>query len=174
MNNKKKQTSITILILVIGVVAGAAVGLGLFFLNNQPAPQTEKSKGVVGVISDDWDTGVSEAPDASGAEQQSKSGTKIPGYSTAVMKEGDKTLALRVGNPKENRVGMIATLMLDDGTVLYTSPFLEPGQGLEEIPLEKTLPQGEYNAMVLYQCYLLDDEQTSLNAAQSAFKLIVS
>ena len=63
---------------------------------------------------------------------------------------------------------------LSDGTVLYTSPLLKPGQGLDEIPLNQTLSKGTYDAMVYYQCVLLDEEQTPLNAAESAFTLIVN
>ena len=81
---------------------------------------------------------------------------------------------LRVGNPPENKVGLIATVRLEDGTVLYESPVLRPGQGLEEIPLNQTLSKGEYNAEVYYQCVLLDDEHTPLNAAISAFRLHVN
>ena len=51
---------------------------------------------------------------------------------------------------------------------------LKPGQGLEEIPLNQTLAKGTYPAMVFYQCVLLDEEQTPINAAESTFTLIVN
>jgi hypothetical protein len=105
--------------------------------------------------------------------QETRPGTQVPGYSVAVMEEGDDSLKLRIGNPKENKVGFIATLKLEDGTELYRSPMLSPGQGLEEVPLNQTLKKGEYNAMVEYQCVSLEDESVKLNTAQSGFKLIV-
>ena len=120
------------------------------------------------MVTDNWDTGLKEeSPEA-------KPGTRIPGYSTAEMKEGDTTLTLSIGNPKANTVGFFATLKLQNGDVLYESELLKPGQGLTEIPLTHTLSKGTYNATVVYKCVLLDEENTPLNAAESGFKLIVN
>ena len=163
-NNKKKI--IIIIAAAVLVIAAAAVIMavtGVF----SPAPK-EESKGVVGIITDDWDPNVE--PDPS---DEQKSGTRIPGYSTAEMNAGDTSLKLSIGNPKENKVGMFAELQLEDGTVLYKSPLLSPGQGLTEVPLSKTLDKGTYNAKVVYQCVLLDENNTPLNAAESGFQLIV-
>ena len=89
------------------------------------------------------------------------------------MSAGDTSLTLSIGNPKENKVGMFAELQLEDGSVLYESPLLSPGQGLTEVPLNKTLDKGVYNAKVVYRCVLLDEKNTPLNAAESGFQLIV-
>ena len=156
-----------IMTILAAAIIGCLVGAMLFIPSSDDSKE-EKAQGVVGRISDNWDDQVSEDPDAS-----QESGTQIPGYSAASMKEGDTSLLLRVGNPKDNKVGLIATVRLEDGTELYKSPVLEPGQGLEEIPLEKTLKKGEYNAEVFYQCVLLNKEHTPLNAAISAFTLYV-
>lgn len=131
------------------------------------SPAKEKAQGVTGVISDNWDPGV-ELP-----EGEQKKGTQIPGYSSAEMNAGDTTLKLSIGNPKVNEVGMYATVKLEDGTVLYESELLKPGQGLTEIPLTETLEKGTYDAMVVYQCVALDENNTHLNAAESGFQLIV-
>ena len=162
-NNKKKL----IIIIVAAVVLIAAATAGILVLTGVFNPKTNDSKGVVGVISDGWDTGIEDKG------EQKKSGTRIPGYSTAEMNAGDKTLKISIGNPKDNNVGMFAAIKLDDGTVLYESELLKPGQGLTEVPLTQTLEKGEYNAVVAYQCVLLDEENTPLNAAESGFTLIV-
>ncbi len=173
MNDKKshnRNKTILIILLAIILISFAVI---LSLLLSRPGERQDESKttnGVVGTITDNWDPGVSQ-PENSGG---SKKGTQIPGYSSAEMKEGDMSLKLRVGNPKENTVGIFATVKLSDGTVLYTSPLLKPGQGLDEIPLNQTLSKGTYDAMVYYQCVLLDEEQTPLNAAESAFTLIVN
>ena len=150
-NNKKKL----IIIIVAAVVLIAAATAGILVLTGVFNPKTNDSKGVVGVISDGWDTGIEDKG------EQKKSGTRIPGYSTAEMNAGDKTLKISIG------------IKLDDGTVLYESELLKPGQGLTEVPLTQTLEKGEYNAVVAYQCVLLDEENTPLNAAESGFTLIV-
>ncbi len=161
-NNKK-----AIIIAAAAVLLVAAATAVILVLSGVFKSAPEPGEGIVGVISDNWDPGV-EKPTG-----EQKKGTQIPGYSSAVMNAGDKTLKISIGNPKENKVGMFATLKLRDGAVLYESELLKPGQGLEEVPLSQTLEKGEYEAMVVYQCVLLDEKNTKLNAAESGFTLIV-
>jgi len=162
--NKSKKKAIIIIVAVVLIAAATVAALyfcGVF------TPKTEPANGVVGRITDDWDPGVEEPTGA-------KSGTQIPGYSSAEMKAGDTSLKLSVGNPKDNKVGFFASLVLEDGTVLYESELLKPGQGLTEIPLSKTLENGTYNAKVVYRCVALDEDHTPLNSAESGFTLIVN
>lgn len=168
-NNSNKKTAIIIIIIVLVIAIAAAVAAVIIFNNRKPEEQPQDTKGVVGIIREDWDPNLPEESDTT-----SKKGTQVPGYSTAEMKEGDTTLKLSVGNPKENHCGFFATVKLEDGTVLYESPLLTPGQGIDEIPLNKTLKKGTYSACVYYQCVLLDEENTPLNAAESLFTLIVN
>lgn len=172
VDNKKTNTiqRIIIIILILIIIAGATVSV-IMILGSGKNEENKPSKGVVGVITDSWDPDVSSTADSNGEQQK---GIQIPGYSRAEMNEGDTSLKLSVGNPKENSVGFIATVRLGNGTVLYTSPVLKPGQGLEEIPLEKTLPKGTYDAEVYFQCVMLDEEHTPLNSAESGFQLIVN
>lgn len=161
---------IIILLLILAAVAGAIL---FAILGQKPAEDDKEDpkddhKGVVGVVSDDWDPNVEETVG------EAKKGTQIPGYSSAEMNAGETSLHLSIGNPRENTVGMFATLRLADGTVLYESPLLKPGQGMTEIPLSRTLEKGTYDAVVVYQCVLLDDENTPLNAAESGFTLYVN
>lgn len=163
---KKSKKKIIIIIIAVLLIAVLAVG-GVVVYNNFLAEKPTPSDGVVGKISSDWDTGNDDD-----AKPQS-TGTQIPGYNTAEMKSGDKSLHLSIGNPKANKCGFYATLKLEDGTVLYKSEMLEPGYGLTEVPLSDTLDKGEYTAMVLYECVTLDEKHTPLNSAESEFKLIV-
>lgn len=169
MNKSKKKSKkkiLIIIILIILIVALLIVG-GVVVYNNFFAEQPTASTGVVGKISDDWDTGLADetAPKSAGIQ--------IPGYGTAEMKSGDTDLHLSIGNPKTNECGFYVTLKLKDGTVLYKSELLEPGYGLTDVPLSQTLEAGEYTAIVLYECVTLDEEHTPLNSAESEFVLIV-
>lgn len=164
--DKSKKKLLIIIISILLITAVLVIG-GAVVYNNLFAEQATASEGVVGKISADWDTGGDD-----GTPTQS-SGTQIPGYNTAEMSAGDKSLHLSIGNPKANECGFYATLKLDDGTVLYKSELLEPGYGLTEVPLSQTLEKGEYTAMVYYECVTLDEEHTPLNSAESEFTLIV-
>ena len=170
---QEKQSNKKVILIIAAVLLAAAVTIGVLALCGvfRPAPQeTERGEGVVGVITDNWDPQVKDQEPTS----EPRKGTQIPGYSSAQMNAGDTTLHLRIGNPKDNKVGMFATLQLFDGTVLYESPLLKPGQGLEEVPLTQSLTKGVYDAKVVYQCVALDDKNTPLNAAESGFKLYVN
>lgn len=168
MDKEKNKSNKKFIIIIIAVLVIAALTVGGVVVYNsffaeKPAP----SNGVIGTISDGWDTGIE------GATVPQGSGIQIPGYGTAVMKAGDESLKLSIGNPKANKCGFYATLKLEDGTVLYKSELLEPGYGLTEVPLNRTLNAGEYTAMVFYECVTLDNEHTPLNSAESEFTLIV-
>ena len=150
MKTDKKSSRKNVVIIIsaaVLVIAAAAIIMAVCGVFNPPAPK-EEAKGVVGVITDDWDPNATEDPSAA-----KKSGTRIPGYSSAEMSAGDTSLTLSIGNPKENKVGMFAELQLEDGSVLYESPLLSPGQGLTEVPLNKTLDKGVYNAKVGFDGY---------------------
>ncbi len=163
---EKSNKKLFIIIIAILVIAALTVG-GVVVYNSFFAEKPAPSNGVVGKISDCWDTGIEDEPAVQSA------GIQIPGYSTAEMKAGDESLVLSIGNPKANKCGFYATLKLEDGTVLYESELIKPGYGLTEVPLNQTLDAGEYTAMVVYKCVTLDEEETPLNSAESEFKLIV-
>lgn len=170
-NIQEKKSKKKLIIIVAAAVLVVAATAAILFVCGVFTPKKPpiENEGVVGVITDDWDPGIEEKPTG-----EKKQGTQIPGYSYAEMNAGDKTLNLSIGNPKENEVGMFAALKLKDGTVLYESPLLKPGQGLTEIPLSQTLEKGSYDAMVVYQCVMLDEKSTPLNAAESGFTLVVN
>ena len=173
-NQTKKKKNIAIPIIAAILLVAAAVLLTLILtgaFKQEPEKEPDKHNGVTGYITDDWDPKVD---DTTGEQNEPKKGTQIPGYSSAEMNAGDTSLHLSIGNPKENSVGMFATLRLSDGTVLYESPLLKPGQGLTDIPLSKSLEKGTYDAVVVYQCVLLDEDNTPLNAAESGFTLYVN
>lgn len=165
-NNKSKKRLIIIIIAILLVLA-LAVG-GLIIYNNYFADKPVNSDGVVGTVVTDWDHGIKDTPSSS-----EDGGVQIPGYNAATMNYGDKSLHISIGNPKDNKCGFYATVKLEDGTILYKSDFLAPGSGLTDIPISISLEKGEHKAMVLYQCVTLDNAHTPLNAAESAFTLIV-
>ena len=168
MNSTKENSkgNLLIALTVILIIATLAIGGSVIF-NSFFAKDTATPKGVVGKVTDGWETGIKEE---SAPQRQ---GIQIPGYGTAVMNAGDRSLVLSVGNPKANNCGFYATLKLEDGTELYKSELLKPGYGVTEIPLTQTLTAGEYTAVVYYQCVTLDENKTPLNSAESEFKLIV-
>ena len=168
MDKSKEKSNKKLIILIIAVLLVAALVVGgVLVYQSLLVEEPTVSKGVVGKISPDWDTGIENEASAQPA------GVQIPGYGTAEMNSGDESLHLSIGNPKTNECGFYTTLKLEDGTVLYESELLKPGYGLTEVPLSQTLEKGEYTAVVVYRCVTLDEEETPLNSAESEFTLIV-
>lgn len=161
MKNKAVLLRVIVAALAIAVVALLAIVLW-------PKPSTDipESVGVSGIISDEWDSGI----DHGSVET---AGAQVPGYSMAKMNAGDTSLHLNIGNPKENDVGFYVTVELEDGTVLYTSPLLEPGQGISDLPLASSPEKGTYNAFAVYQLVSLDESHTPMNTVRSSFTLYV-
>jgi hypothetical protein len=97
----------------------------------------------------------------------------IPGYDHIVMKAGQKVQNIELGNPKQNNCYMRIAIMLPDGTQLYESGLLAPGQVLNSIELSQELKPGMYEGAILsYSCYGMK-EIKELNGAKTIFKLEV-
>ncbi len=89
----------------------------------------------------------------------------VPGYDTFTFKAGAKTQQITLHNPEENTCYFKLSLILADGTTIWTSDLLEPGMAFTSIELDKALDKGTYSDVTLkYDCYSLKD-QSQLNGA---------
>lgn len=162
----KNRKTLILIIVIIALAAAIAVLLVILLTKKPATEQPDSSKGISGVIEEGWGDEIEPV-------EAEESDVRIPGYVSARMKEGDTTLHLSIGNPKENDVGLIARVELEDGTLLYESELLKPDFGIEDIPLLTSPKKGTYKAFVIYQIVSLDDDQTPMNSARSGFTLTV-
>ena len=97
----------------------------------------------------------------------------IPGFDAITLKAGATTQAVNLYNPEQNTCYFRITLLLADGTQLWQSKMIAPGNGLHEIELTQALAEGEYQDAVLkYECFSMDD-QTQLNGSDIKLTLKV-
>lgn len=97
----------------------------------------------------------------------------IPGFEKMVMKAGQTRQTVKLYNPETNACYFMITLSLSDGTPLYRSGLIKPGQVVDAIEISRSLQAGTYaNAILQYDCYSSDGLQ-QLNGAQSVFNLEV-
>ena len=162
MKRKTYNLIIVLMILILGA------GLFIIYQLMQKKDPVAGSSAQIAEDASEWDDGIENE------EEEITGRILVPGYSGATIKEGDTILALRIGNPKENTCYLQATLQLEDGTVLYESGLIEPGKGYDTIELSESLEEGEYNAMVHYQGYSMDESREMLNSCDSAFVLKVT
>lgn len=98
----------------------------------------------------------------------------IPGYESLEFKAGKKKQSVNFYNPDENTCYFKISLVLagDDGEVLWTSDFIEPGKHIKSMELDKELESGNYSATLKYECFSLKDE-SPLNGSNVETVLIV-
>ena len=99
----------------------------------------------------------------------------IPGYEGIALKADTKQQAVGLPNPPQNTCYFKITLTLEDGTVLWQSDLVEPGEVSEPIKLKQPLKKGTYpNSLLRYECFTMDGNLSPLNSAATKLTLRVS
>ena len=97
----------------------------------------------------------------------------IPGYELLELQANSTTQNLCLSNPEENVCYFQISLHLEDGTLLWQSDLIAPGEASKAITLTKPLDKGTYsNAILKYNCFELDGI-TPLNGAETKLTLWV-
>ncbi len=91
----------------------------------------------------------------------------IPGYEGLTLNASRKKQDLCLPNPAQNTCYFQISLFLEDGTLLWQSDLIEPGETSKPIVLEKELEEGTYPKAVLhYACFEMNKDLTPLNGAE--------
>ena len=88
----------------------------------------------------------------------------LPGYGGLHLTAGKTEQNLALPNPAENFCQIRISLILKDGTVIWTSELTPPGEQAQ-IVLNEALEKGDYNATLKYDCFQMDENKTPLNGA---------
>ena len=82
--------------------------------------------------------------------------------------------SFRFENPIENNCALVITLSLEDGTLLWTSEELQPGQVVSIITLNQPLAAGEYkNAVLKFEHLAHDEEKLPFGGVETLVTLTV-
>ena len=80
----------------------------------------------------------------------------IPGYDIFEFESNKVKQNIVLFNPKTNTCYFKMTIILEDGTEIWSSELLKPGMSYTSINLEKVLEVGVYNnVQVRYECFSL-------------------
>lgn len=146
------------------VFAGVLVGSKLGDSVGGAAPVSQSRSAEVA------SAGKEEAPAAAGA---SNDGIAIPGFEKLVLKAGELEQKVGFYNPEQNTCYIRIFLALANGTELYQSGMIKPGQRLDTVEFSRSLEAGTYEGAVLrYECFSLDALKP-LNGAETIMKLEV-
>lgn len=98
----------------------------------------------------------------------------LPGYDHIRAKSSDQEIILNLYNPKENACPFSVSLILPDGTEVFRSGMIYPGDTLNRIELNAPVPIGTYEKSVIrYYCFTADGAR-QLNGADINFTLEVT
>ena len=97
----------------------------------------------------------------------------LPGYGGLNLTAGKTEQNLALPNPAENFCQIRISLILEDGTVIWTSELTPPGEQAQ-IVLNEALEKGDYNATLKYDCFQMDENKTPLNGATCQLVLRVN
>ena len=96
----------------------------------------------------------------------------IPGFERLTA-NGQTLHAAVVSNSAGNGCYFVVSFILPDGSEVYRSSYLAPGQSLGDVELSTPLAAGTYPGVTArYSCYAIDDMR-QLNGADIAFTLEV-
>ncbi|MDD2955778.1 MAG: tRNA (uracil-5-)-methyltransferase [Oscillospiraceae bacterium] len=111
--------------------------------------------------------------EASAIAGASKDGIAIPGFEMMSLKAGVLEQTVGFFNPEQNNCYFRIRFSLSDGTELYQSGMIKPGQHLETVELSRTLEAGTYkDATLRYECFALDS-LAPLNGAETILNVEV-
>ena len=71
---------------------------------------------------------------------------------------------MNLKNPQTNDCYFVLSLIINSET-LWTSDYIEPGYAVKKLTLSRALDKGEYDAVLHYDCFTLNDK-TPLNGAE--------
>lgn len=159
MNNKSKILTVSLvllLVIAIGVIVWLVFGKGNGSL--QPIMTTTVQTDNGGLV-------VPERPEM----------LDIIAYDAIEFSADTLEQSVSFDNPLQNNCWLVITLELEDGTVLWMSEELQPGQVVRNITLNQPLTAGEYNNAVLrYQHWTYDDAKEPLNGAETVLTIKVN
>lgn len=112
--------------------------------------------------------------ETAGSAEKNPDSIAIPGYEALELKAGSKKQSLALPNPEQNMCYFQISLYLEDGTLLWQSEMIEPGEISKPMTLTQELEKGTYpNALLRYACYRMDEARTPLNGAEMKVTLWV-
>lgn len=99
----------------------------------------------------------------------------IPGWTGIRLPAGKTEASVSLNNPEANKdyYDLTFTLRLKDGTEIFTTNLVAPGETCTSVTLLQELEPGEYPAHLFVQPYLRDDSHSPLNNADLEILLIV-
>lgn len=153
-SSKKKTTPIIIALSVLLLLAVIVIGL-LLAKNGKCSEETNSTE--------------------TGTVEKLTDSINLPGYGSLYLEADTTKQHLALPNPEQNVCWIRITIALEDGTVLWTSGLIAPGETSEPMELSQPLAKGTYsNAMLQYECFADEAGTQALNGAEVNLDLFLN
>lgn len=162
--NKRKKILIIVLILLLIAAIGVIIWLALRNGKSPAADNTPQNATSQSTSSENGGLVVPERPEM----------LDVVAFEALELKADTLEQSVRFDNPLENNCWLVITLSLEDGTLLWESQELIPGEAVRNITLNQPLAAGKYeNAVLSYKHWTYDEEKLPLNGAETLVTLNV-
>lgn len=158
--NKKSEKRLYIIVISMLILLLVISGIVITVLLNKSPQQSSGDEG--------------NSPVESTEVEKLEDSIAIPGFSQLTFQADKCEQVVALSNPAENFCYFKISLILEDGTVIWVSDLVEPGNQSEPITLLQPLKAGTYeNVTVHYDCFQMDDDLTELNNGEIKITLNV-
>ena len=149
--HKKKWSSNDILLLILVLIAVASLAVAIWAISTRDVKSPDPS-----------------APDETTEPVEKLTDSiDLPGYDWIPLISGKPEQEQTFPNPPQNFCWIRVSLRLEDGTVLWTSELIAPGETSAPVVLSEPLEKGEYkNAVLKYECFRMDEALSPLNGGE--------
>lgn len=111
---------------------------------------------------------------ATTTQSEKSNSIAIPGYEALHLEADVQKQKIALSNPSQNSCYFQITLSLEDGTILWESQMIAPGETSQEIVLTQSLKKGTYTgAKLIYRCFQMNADFTPINGAETILTLMV-
>ncbi len=156
---EKRSTDNSKIIIALLLITAIAIAISIWALFFRQPQETKETN---------------ELPPVKQEIEKNTDSISIPGYEGITLESDSVQQSLCLSNPPQNTCYFVIALYLEDGTMLWESDYIKPGEESEPIVLNQKLQEGTYQGAYLqYSCYAMDNERTKLNGAKTKLTLRV-
>ncbi len=168
------RKAIPLVALSIIVVMAALMAAWAFYLNNNQNKAADNSWYDSGMTIGTYDGASPEEIQAELDKQVAENEMNVSCAPVIDTKASTGSAEVRVYNIAANHVDQRFTISLSDGTVLYTSGAIAPGNHVQTVKLTTVPPVGSYDATITFQGYSSDTHAARGGTVSVQVKLLVS
>lgn len=149
---KNKKSFIALVLGIIVVTISAVLCFTLSRINKDTAPPIPE-------ITFDGDMGYSSGQNAKDVVVHATTGF--------IFNADSLNQTVDIDNPEQNNCDFIVSIYLGDGTLIYESEYIHPGDCITEIQVTQALRSGVYrNSVIAYNFCSADDSHTILSQCE--------